>query len=316
MTTSENSSQKALPLIFGEVLFDCFPDSQVLGGAPFNVAWNLQGLGLSPAVITAVGDDELGRIVIDRAASWNIDRSGIQVSSFPTGRVDISTENGEPTYTFWDNVAFDQIVADEKYFNNRSPSLLYHGSLALRGNESRETLFKLRSDLKVCPIFVDINLRLPHYDFALTESILKGVSHLKLNHEELDLLHQFLFQTCSDDEIERGSEAANQALLWEHRQRTAHELQQRFGIQHIWLTAAEQGAAWLGPEGAFEVVQAPRVGNLVDTVGAGDALTAVIIHGLSQCRSPIAILRDAVQFAAKVCQIRGATSADASFYQL
>jgi len=33
--------------IFGEVLFDQFPDGQqVLGGAPFNVAWHLQAFGL------------------------------------------------------------------------------------------------------------------------------------------------------------------------------------------------------------------------------------------------------------------------------
>ncbi|MGD9171680.1 MAG: carbohydrate kinase, partial [Candidatus Thiodiazotropha sp.] len=32
--------------IFGEVLFDCFPTGeQVLGGAPFNVAWHLQAFG-------------------------------------------------------------------------------------------------------------------------------------------------------------------------------------------------------------------------------------------------------------------------------
>ena len=37
----------ARAIIFGEVLFDTFPDgTAVLGGAPFNVAWHLQGFGL------------------------------------------------------------------------------------------------------------------------------------------------------------------------------------------------------------------------------------------------------------------------------
>ena len=33
-------------VVYGEVLFDCFPDGRrVLGGAPFNVAWGLKGFG-------------------------------------------------------------------------------------------------------------------------------------------------------------------------------------------------------------------------------------------------------------------------------
>ncbi len=52
------------PVIFGEVLYDCFPDGQaVLGGAPFNVAWHLQGFGRAPLFISRVGDDPLGHHV-------------------------------------------------------------------------------------------------------------------------------------------------------------------------------------------------------------------------------------------------------------
>ncbi len=48
--------------VFGEVLFDCFPNGkQVLGGAPFNVAWHLQALGDDPTFISQIGDDTLGK---------------------------------------------------------------------------------------------------------------------------------------------------------------------------------------------------------------------------------------------------------------
>ncbi len=41
------------PMIFGEVLFDCFPDgASILGGAPFNVAWHLHAFGQSPLFIS------------------------------------------------------------------------------------------------------------------------------------------------------------------------------------------------------------------------------------------------------------------------
>ena len=50
------------PVLFGEVLHDCFPDgSRVLGGAPLNVAWHLRALGLDPYLVSRVGDDAAGR---------------------------------------------------------------------------------------------------------------------------------------------------------------------------------------------------------------------------------------------------------------
>ena len=80
------------PVIFGEVLFDHFPDgSRVLGGAPFNVAWHLRGFGANPLVISAVGGDSEGREVLERMTSWDLATDGIQTDEeHPTGRVTAS----------------------------------------------------------------------------------------------------------------------------------------------------------------------------------------------------------------------------------
>lgn len=293
------------PLIFGEVLFDCFPESRVLGGAPFNVAWNLRGFGVNPLVLTAVGNDPLGREVLDRVSQRNLDASGIRVhEQWPTGRVDIQTKNGEPTYTFWNDVAFDHITFDPQSITSAQPALLYHGSLALRGKTSLESLQALKRTV-TCPIFVDINLRLPHYDFRLTETILSQCDHLKLNHDELVLL------TDSKSELPNDF---NQR--WQLRRELAEQLKRRYNIGQVWITAAEEGAGWLGVNSEFLHIPAPNVPNLVDTVGAGDALTAVIISGLLKGREPSQILPDAVSFAARVCQIRGAITDDDDFYDL
>jgi fructokinase len=59
------------PVIFGEVLFDCFPDgSQVLGGAPFNVAWHLQAFGAAPLLISRIGEDTLGQSIATAMQKW------------------------------------------------------------------------------------------------------------------------------------------------------------------------------------------------------------------------------------------------------
>ena len=65
------------PVVVGEVLFDLFPDdSRVLGGAPFNLAWHLQALGLEPLLITRVGADLEGAEVLEAMARWGLDRGG------------------------------------------------------------------------------------------------------------------------------------------------------------------------------------------------------------------------------------------------
>ena len=88
------------PAVFGEVLFDRFEDgSSVLGGAPFNVVWHLQGFGLEPLLISRVGNDRLGEQVIAAMESWGMDTRGIQFDKdHPTGTVNVTLNNGQPTF--------------------------------------------------------------------------------------------------------------------------------------------------------------------------------------------------------------------------
>jgi fructokinase len=83
--------------IFGEVLFDHFPNDYVLGGAPFNVAWHLKGFGDDPLVISRVGDDSRGREVQELMASWGLDQRGLQTDSkHPTGVVEVTLNKASP----------------------------------------------------------------------------------------------------------------------------------------------------------------------------------------------------------------------------
>lgn len=84
--------------IFGEVLFDCFPTGeQILGGAPFNVAWHLQALGDSPQLISRVGKDQLGDEILQEMSSWGLSTSEVQIDrEHPTGLVEVSISYNEP----------------------------------------------------------------------------------------------------------------------------------------------------------------------------------------------------------------------------
>ncbi len=62
---------------FGEILYDVFPDSERIGGAPLNVASRLSGLGISTEMISKVGDDKKGEALISYLKSKSIKTDNI-----------------------------------------------------------------------------------------------------------------------------------------------------------------------------------------------------------------------------------------------
>lgn len=283
------------PVIFGEVLFDCFPDRRVLGGAPFNVAWNLHGLAQDPLFVGAVGEDEAGAEIGRVMADWGMDRSGLQVDPVhPTGRVQVSLKGGEPSYEIVADQAYDHIGTDQalKALRGREGGILYHGSLALRSPESRGTLAAIRERLGG-RVFVDVNLRDPWWDAGSVQATLAEATWAKLNQDEL-----YALASGEYDSLEQR----------------ASGLLERFGLEAVIVTRAAEGALVVTDDGTAISRPAPAVEGLVDTVGAGDAFSAVTLMGLLNGWNWALSLERAAAFAARVCTLRGATTTDRGFY--
>jgi fructokinase len=281
------------PVVFGEVLFDSFPDgSDVLGGAPFNVAWNLRMLGGDPLFVGAVGADALGDRVRAAMAAAGLDARGLQVvPDAPTGRVQVSFEAGEPRYDILPDQAYDRVdpAALEAVIADPVP-LLYHGSLALRAEPSRSACDWLVRHTR--RRFVDVNLRAPWYEPGAVVEDLRGADYVKLNQDEL----------C---ELAPGADdAARVAGLIENA-----------GIREaVILTAGAEGAAIHTATGGRFEQPAPAVENLQDPVGAGDAFASVVILGVLNGWDWPVTLERALGFAARVCTLQGATTTDSGFY--
>lgn len=287
------------PLLFGEVLFDHFPDGRrVLGGAPFNVAWHLQAFGQRPLLISAVGDDPEGAAVREAMGQWSMDDSALQIHPRErTGRVQVSIEDDEPHYQIVRPVAWDRIEP----LSSPAPDagLLYHGSLALRDGQSCATLERLRAELDVT-VFLDVNLRPPWYD---REQVLDWLLHAhwaKLNTHEFAELKAAAGMARGEDGWRSG----------------ARDCLDGWDLEALIVTLGPEGALLLTRDGAeWEAPAASTSDDLVDTVGAGDAFSSVIILGLLLGWEPEHSLRRALDFAAAVCGQRGATTADPAFYE-
>lgn len=289
----------ARPVVYGEVLFDRFEDgSAILGGAPFNVAWHLQGFGLNPLFISRVGDDAAAAQIRATMRAWGMDVMGLQTDpDHPTGAVEVALQNGQPSYTILPEQAYDFIDAGEALSSlaDIDACLLYHGTLIARSAASRQTLHTC-VESSAAPVFVDINLRAPWWDRASLEGSLHSARWVKLNNEELA-------------EIEGHPALSDQALI-----ESARRLCSERDFNLVIVTQGEHGASFVSRDEVITDRPAP-VQHLVDTVGAGDAFASVCIYGLIEQWPRAVILRRALDFAARICEIRGATVADPDLYR-
>ena len=297
--SDERDSPSQFPLqaslvVYGEVLYDCFPDGkQVLGGAPFNVAWALKGFGQDPLFVSSIGADGYAAEIHQQMESWGLCTESLQQdATLPTGQVQVTINNNEPSYDIlmpsaWDAVKDVGVVATD---------LLYHGSLALRSATSRETL---RAIMERSPgkRFFDVNLRPPHYVISELKEWVHGADWLKLNIDELRELTgaakvDFLSATAEVD-----------------------ELRERYSVGNVLLTGGGEGALIRGEAGSALLYPAPQAEPFIDTVGAGDSFTAVTIDGILKQEALSEIVQRAGRFAARVCGIAGATTQQVEFYK-
>ena len=279
--------------VFGEVLFDHFPDgNKVLGGAPFNVAWHLQAFGGNPQFISRIGNDPSGLQIRVAMQSWNMNPGFLQQDfCYPTGQVAVTIEQGEPSYSILPDQAYDHIEMAGLIGINHT-GILYHGTLAARSILSRQTLTSLKA-LHKGKIFIDVNLRQPWWNKADVLGLIKDADWLKLNLQEL--------QTLKDDMTDVKT--------------SMKELVLRYKLEGIIVTCGEEGALALDNSGKFFSVSPTTPVDLIDTVGAGDAFSAILLLGLNLGWPLGQTMERAQLFASAITGQRGATVDDLDFYQ-
>lgn len=291
---------KDRPVIFGEVLFDHFPDgSKVLGGAPFNVAWHLQGFGHAPLFISRVGDDASGQQVRRAMQDWGLETAGLQTDAkHPTGTVAVKFEGSGHTFHILPDQAYDHI--DGKLTRGAvgviKPAMIYHGTLIARTDAVRQVLADLIAVTRI-PVFVDVNLRDPWWHEDDLTGLLDHARWVKVNDEELDHIAKRLgLRTGNIEEAARSVHA-------------------HYQLESLIVTLGAQGAMALDSSRDLIRVEPEPDIEVVDTVGAGDAFASVVLLGLLEGWPTAMTLRRAQGFARRICAQRGATSPDSTTYR-
>ncbi len=256
---------KSNPLIIGigELLWDCFGNEKRPGGAPSNVAYHANQLGLESFIISGVGVDSLGDDLLRAIQSNGLNISCIQRDPIhPTGCVTVDTSDPDhPNYTIHENAAWDYIQFDNQLASefSRADALCF-GTLAQRCETSRSTIRQTIQATPQAMIVYDVNLRPPWLDIDWIMQSLTLAHVIKLNADEVVTLCQLLNLTFSD-----------------HASFAAHLIKE-FNATHVFITKAEDGCFAANEN---EVAEIPgKTICVADAVGAGDAFTAALIYGL------------------------------------
>jgi fructokinase len=235
-------------LSIGEILWDVFPDTARLGGAPFNFAVHAHRLGHRVIFLSAVADDERGRAALGRAAELGLTTEFIQVAAGrPTGSVSVRLDaEGHPDFTIHRPAAYDCLTLDERQLARLAelrPDWIYFGTLYPMEGHAREVLRSVMDAVPGARRFYDVNLRRGCYTPELVRELLALAAAVKLNDDEAELFPD--------------------------------------------LGAAPSVAITRGEKGCLVRIGNDRAEcpgypvKVADTVGAGDAFAAAFLHGLA-----------------------------------
>lgn len=253
-----NNETKYSAVCFGEVLWDVMPGNKQPGGAPMNVAYHLQNLGVPTAMITKTGADQNGEELIDVMRTKGLVTDFFKVDTqHPTGLVEADVSNAnEVLYNIVFPSAWDFInVGSKEMILAAGADYFVYGSLSGRHAVSKQSLLDLldAATFRVC----DINLRAPHYSRQYVELLLNKAHILKINEEELQLLTGWYKPFSST------------------RDRMA-QIADRFKVKTLIVTLGANGAV-VSHDGQLYQQPGYKV-TVTDTIGSGDAFLAGFLY--------------------------------------
>jgi len=266
---AEDRNHQKIVVGLGELLWDMLPEGPRLGGAPANFAVMAGRLGDRAIIASRLGADALGeqaRAVLD---TLPVDCSLLQTDSeFATGTVTVAIETGEPRYTIHEPVAWDRLALTSAWRGLAAQAdAVCFGTLAQRDSVSRQTVLAfLDATRPACVRVFDVNLRMPWWSGDVLRDSLGRATILKLNAAELpDVLLgtgvcPYPVRAPDEDELLRG----------------AHRMLDRYALQLVCVTLGGQGSLLVTRERSYR--HHGHAATVRDTVGAGDAFTAALLH--------------------------------------
>ncbi len=286
-------------LTIGEILFDLFPQGRQLGGAPFNFAYHLKQMGLPCRFISRVGQDAMGKDIHGFLSTSGFDLSDVPMDpNRPTGTVRVSLTDKGPLFTITPNTAWEQLdfEAHRSDLLYPEPDMVYFGSLIQKSAKGRSFVERMMGELpRHTRVFVDLNLRPGSDRDSIIDFSLASAHILKLNWEEMVRIWAININGPRLDHAIRHQMASH-------------------GLDLVILTLGSHGSLWVDRNDCWEYESTPPP-KLRNTVGAGDAYSAVCAAGILRGLPPLETMELASRFAGTICGSPGALPEHPDIYR-
>lgn len=251
-------------IAIGEIIFDIFNGDAEIGGAPLNFCAHCASLGAESALISAVGNDELGERALSYLELFKIGTSFVQKNDFSTGMCIVTLDNGIPSYEIkFDAAYFNTKVTDEiiNNVNHLNPDVFAFGTLIQKDMKLRSGIKDIIEKCCFKEIFCDINLRTGCYDKESCLNCLENATILKLSSEEEPFLSEFGLYCKTTDEKEILKNICDAFS----------------NIRIVLYTKGENGSLIYDiKENVFYDISCMEA-DVVSTVGAGDSYSAAFL---------------------------------------
>lgn len=271
----------------GELLWDMLPEGKRAGGAPINFVYNATQLGADGYAVSAVGKDALGDEIIHELEKSHI-HYVLQRNDYPTSVVEVALNNGIPTYTIVEGVAWDYLEATPQEIEVvKKANAVCFGTLALRSAKTKKAVLTLLKNVPDTAYkLFDVNLRSDYFSKELIDELLQEANVFKINDEEMVKVQKLFDLNLSVEDVCR----------W---------FIQKYNLRYLIFTAGEKYSIVYAADGENSYLETPKV-EVADTVGAGDSFSAGFIMGLLNGKTMREAHKQAVATAAFVCTKSGA----------
>ena len=262
-----NAAEEAIRVLaVGEILWDIFDGTEILGGAALNFSANIQRLGGAATLISGVGADDRGYRAIDDMKNLGLSTEAVQaVAGVATGIALVQSDrSGDTTFHIPRPAAFDRIDLNASSITVDAMGFIdwiYFGTLLQTEPPLEAFIAELIHSQPRARCFYDLNLRTGHWNYELVQRLSHRCNVMKLNLDEAKTLSELsCFRSQTFDLVTFCRQWASE-----------------YDIEAMCVTLSADGCL-IYNNGSADTYNGFPV-EVHDTVGAGDAFAAAFLHG-------------------------------------
>ena len=241
--------------------------SALPGGAPSNLLAVNSSYGMKTALISKVGDDTFGHLLIDTLLKLKIDAQYVQVApdAFTTLAFVTLDEEGDRSFSFARKPGADTQIqlSDQDRELLKDCKIFHFGSLSMTDEPSKSSTLQAVQEAKKAGAWIN-------FDPNLREKLWKNLD---------DARESFIWGIAQSDSIKISLEEA--AFIYGNKWEEIEQgLAGNPNLKLTVITRGKEGCTVITP--SFEFSLDGFSVNTVDTTGAGDIFTGALLFRLLQ----------------------------------